>query len=144
MWEMVADKLKDGGYMVRKFGYLAILLIFIFASSGCATICHGTSTAVRINSVPPGATAIVGGKTVITPGKVILRNGQLYNIIFKKDGYEDAYFTIERQPSWGGWVFGNALVGGLIGSSIDNASGGAYKLVPTNINVTLTAKQEKK
>jgi len=130
--------------MVKKFGYFAIAVIFIFTSSGCATVFHGTSTAVRINSVPPGATAMVGGKTVITPGKVILKNNQLYNIIFKKDGYEDAYFTIDKQPSWGGWVLGNALVGGLIGSSIDNASGGAYKLVPTKINVTLTAKQEKK
>lgn len=135
--------------MGRKFGYLAILLIFIFASSGCATICHGTSTTVRINSVPPGATAIVDGKTVITPGKIILKNNQLYNIIFKKDGYEDTYFTIDKQPSWWGWVFGNAaFVGvfglGLIFSSIDNANGGAYKLVPTNVNVTLTAKQDKK
>lgn len=130
--------------MVRKLGYLAILLIFIFTSSGCATVCHGTSTAVRINSVPPGATAIVGGKTVTTPGKVILKDNQLYNIIFKKDGYEDAYFTIDKQPSWWGWVLGNALVGGVIGSSIDQKTGGAYKLVPTNVNVALTAKQEKK
>lgn len=130
--------------MLKKFGYLAIAVIFIFTSSGCATIAHGTSTSVRINSVPQGATVIVGGKTIITPGKVTLKNSQLYSVIFKKDGYEDTYFNIDKQPS--GWVWANILLwfGAPIGIGIDNATGGAFKLVPTDVNVTLTAKQEKK
>lgn len=135
--------------MVKKIEYFATLLIFIFTSSGCATIAHGTSTSVRINSVPQGATAIVGGKTIIIPNKVILKNNQRYTIIFKKDGYEDTYFTIDKQPS--GWVWANIPLGvgtlglgAFIGITIDNATGGAFKLVPKNVNVTLIAKQEKK
>lgn len=124
-----------------KTGLVIIGVLFL---SGCATITHGTSTSVRINSVPQGATAIVGGKTFITPGKVTLKNSQLYSIIFKKDGYEDTYFTIDKQSS--GWVWANILLwfGAPIGVSIDNATGGAYKLVPADVNVILSAKQEKK
>lgn len=125
--------------MVKKFGYLVIALIFMFTSSGCATIVHGTSTTIRINSIPQGAAALVGGQTVITPSTLTLKNNQTYNIVFKKDGYEDTYYTIDKQMS--GWVWGNIALGGIIGLLIDNMTGGAYKLVPTDVNVTLTAKK---
>jgi len=130
--------------MVRKIGYLAIVVIFIFTSSGCATIVHGASTTIRINSVPSGATATVGGKTIITPGRVTLKNNQSYSIIFKKDGYEDTYFTIDRHRS--GWVWGNFLLalGAAIGLNIDYETGGAFILVPTNLNAALIAKKEEK
>ena len=125
--------------MIKKLGYLVIVLIFMLTSSGCATIVHGTSTTVRINSIPQGATALVGGQTVITPSTLNLKNNQTYNIVFKKDGYEDTYYTIDKQMS--GWVWGNIALGGIIGLLIDNMTGGAYKLVPTDVNVTLTAKK---
>jgi len=127
--------------MVKKFGYFAIAVIFIFTSSGCATVFHGTSTAVRINSVPPGATAMVGGKTVITPSTVSLKNNQTYQIVFTKDGYEDAYYLIDKYMS--GWIWSNLClyIAYPIGMWIDGKTGGLYKLVPTEANVTLIPKK---
>jgi len=126
--------------MLRKILCLMVAVIFIISASGCATIAHGTSTTIRINSTPPGATAIVGGQTIITPSTVTLKNNQTYNIVFKKDGYEDTYFTIDRQIS--GWVWGNILTVYfiLVGTVIDVMTGAAYKLTPTEVNVTLSPK----
>ena len=35
----------------------------------------------------------------------------------------------------GGWLFGNILIGGLIGIAIDFLTGSAYKLTPTTVDV---------
>jgi hypothetical protein len=59
--------------------------------------------------------------------------------VFRKDGYEDTYYTIDKHIS--GWVWGNILIGGIIGLVIDDMTGGAYKLVPTEVNVTLAPKK---
>lgn len=121
--------------MVKKFLYLVVICVFAFSSSGYATIAHGTTTSIRISSEPPGATVMVGGQTTITPSSVILKNNQSYHVIFRKDEYEDAFYTIDRHIS--GWVWGNIIFGGLIGLAIDNMTGGAYKLVPQEVNVKL-------
>jgi len=124
--------------MIRRIFYFVLIGIFVVSFSGCATIAHGTSTTIRINSVPSGATAMVGGQTIITPSTVTLKNNQAYQVVFRKDGYEDTYYTIDKHMS--GWVWGNILFGGIIGLCIDAMSGGAYKLVPEDINVTLIPK----
>lgn len=123
--------------MPKKILYMAIGAVFILSSSGCATIAHGTSTMVSINTRPSGAEAIIGGTTVITPATVILKNNRAYDIIFKKDGYEDAYFSLQKEMS--GWIWGNVVLGGIIGMGIDMMSGGAYKIKPTEINVDLAS-----
>lgn len=125
--------------MFKKIVAVSVLFFFLVALYGCATICHGTSTTIRINSIPQGATAMVGGQTIITPSTVNLKNNQVYQVVFKKDGYEDTYYTIDKHIS--GWVWGNIALGGIIGLMIDNMTGGAYKLVPTEVNATLTPKK---
>lgn len=124
--------------MFKKTVYVMSCFVFVMALYGCATIVHGTQTKVLLSSEPAGATAIVGNKKVITPATVTLKNNESYQVIFKKDGYGDAYYSIDREMS--GWVWGNILVGGIIGLIIDNTSGGAYKLVPTEVNVILESK----
>lgn len=125
--------------MFKRIIGVVTIFFFVAALYGCATICHGTSTTIRINSVPQGATAAVGGQTIITPSTVTLKNNQAYQIVFRKDGYEDTYYTIDKHIS--GWVWGNILIGGIIGLVIDDMTGGAYKLVPTEVNVTLAPKK---
>lgn len=124
--------------MLKRLISLLLVFIFLVTSSGCATIAHGTSTSIRINSIPPGAKAVVGGNTVITPATVTLKNSQSYDIVFRKEGYEETTFMIQRDMS--GWIFGNILLVYLvvIGAVVDVATGSAYKLTPTEVNVTLT------
>ena len=125
--------------MLKKVAGMFMVILYAFVVNGCATIAHGTTTTVRLNSTPQGATAMVGGSTVVTPSSIALKNSQAYPIVFKKDGYEDTYYTIDKYMS--GWVWGNILFGGLIGLVIDNMTGGAYKLVPQEVNVSLTPKK---
>ena len=124
--------------MFKKMVALGVCVAFITVMYGCATIVHGTQTKVLLSSEPAGATAVVGNKTVVTPATVTLKNSESYQVIFKKDGYEDAYYNIDREMS--GWVWGNIVFGGIICLIIYNTSGGAYKLTPTEVNVTLKTK----
>ncbi len=103
---------------------------------GCATIMNRTKQTVFLQSDPPGATAIIDSATrVQTPASVKLKRGKDHTITFEKLGYETANVLIDHEMS--GWVWGNILIGGLIGLVIDFGSGGAYKLDPDTVSVTL-------
>lgn len=125
--------------MFKKIVSAVVCFALIIVIYGCATIVHGTQTKILISSEPAGATATIGNKNVVTPATVILKNSESYQVIFKKDGYEDAYYNIDREMS--GWVWGNLLLGGIIGLIVDNCSGGAYKLVPLEVKVILAPKK---
>ena len=121
--------------MFKKVICLLAAMVFIVSCSGCATIVHGTNTTVYIHSKPPGAEAHVAGATIITPGTISLKNNQSYIVTFKKEGYKDAELSIQKEIS--GWVWGNIVLGGLIGLGIDIMTGGAYKLNPTYLEAEL-------
>lgn len=54
-------------------------------------------------------------------------SSEKYVVTFKKDGYDDANYTIHG--SLDGWYIGNILLGGLIGMLIvDPATGAMWKL----------------
>jgi hypothetical protein len=60
-------------------------------------------------------------KSLITPASVDLKRNQSHTFVFRKDGYKDDSFVITSGTS--GWVWGNILIGGLIGTAVDFASG---------------------
>ena len=107
---------------------------------GCATIMQrGTKQWVSIVSTPAGATATIDGMQEIqTPGQVKLKRGKDHTVKVEKDAYEPAVTMIDHEMSM--WVLGNALFGGLIGLAVDFGTGGAYKLEPNEIHVTLKEK----
>jgi len=74
-------------------------------------------------------------KSLITPASVDLKRNQSHTFVFHKDGYKDDSFVITSGTS--GWVWGNVLIGGLIGGVVDFASGGARKLSQESVHVTL-------
>ncbi len=110
------------------------------ALAGCATIMHqGSKQWVAITSTPTGATATIDGITKVqTPGQVKLKRGKDHIIVIEKEGYEPAQALIDHEFS--SWVFGNILLGGLIGLAVDYGTGGAYNLEPDTVSVTLTPK----
>jgi len=109
--------------------------------SGCATVVSGTKQRVGFDSTPQGATAkLSSGEEVKTPGQLELSRSQTYDVIFEKDGYVPAQSHIGQTTN--STVFGNILLGGLIGMIVDSSTGAAYDLHPAIVSVTLVAKPE--
>jgi hypothetical protein len=113
--------------MTLRRSVAAIMLAPFLAAltSGCGTIINGRSQDVLVTSVPSGATAKVGDMQVVTPGTVV----------FTKEGFPERKTSLESTGSW--WLLGNALFGGLVGLIIDLATGGGYKIVPSNLEMDL-------
>jgi hypothetical protein len=68
-----------------------------------------------------------------------MNHRQNFDVTITKPGYKDWHGQVTHQFSTGGGVAlaGNVLVGGLVGITVDAASGATQKLVPNPLNVTL-------
>lgn len=118
----------------------AILAIAALTLTGCASVIDGSKYPVSIHSNPEGAAFTVANQagTVIhrgtTPTVVTLESGagafdaEEYKIAFTKEGYVPQ--TFELTPTMNGWMWGNLLIVGLIGSTIDLSTGAAWDLPP--------------
>lgn len=104
--------------------------------SGCATVVNGTTQKIGVSSTPMGADVLIDNQQhILTPASVALDRSQSHTFVFKKEGYQDDSFVITSSTS--GWVWGNVLLGGLVGGVVDFASGGARKLSQDSVHVTL-------
>lgn len=114
---------------------LSTLLVVTFLI-GCGTIIHGGSQDVSVTSDPSGATVEIDGTEVgDTPVTRSLDRGSQHTVAISMDGYETEQVTIQKGVD--GWVAGNIVFGGLIGLAVDAATGGMYKLSPTQVQQTL-------
>ena len=117
--------------LVVVFFALSLLLV-----GGCASIVSGSKQEVSFQSTPDNATVTVGarvlGKTPMTT-QLDKKSGQM--VVFSKDGYKPAVvdLTTEMNP----WFFGNILLGGFIGSTVDGLSGAIHQYTPSQYLVTL-------
>ena len=125
---------------MKKLVCFILIASFGFLASGCATIVHGTTTRINIDSQPEGATVHVDNNTVVTPAEVTVRNNGNRTVQFSKDGYRSTMIYLDQQLS--GWVWPNVFFGllGLIGLCLDMSNGAAYKLSPNKINAVLESK----
>ncbi|MCS6893277.1 MAG: hypothetical protein NZO16_01710 [Deltaproteobacteria bacterium] len=111
---------------------------------GCATIISGKSQTITINSNPQGARCEVmrGGRIIAvvdkTPGAIYIeKTKEDLNILCKKEGYEDSQGFAESGTDTA--LFGNLIIGGLVGAGVDWASG-AHNKYPEYITVNLVPK----
>ena len=112
--------------------FVAILVPF----SGCATLVNGTTEKIQLSSTPDGAQATIdGSQTVTTPTSVELSRGDEHTITFHKDGYLND--TDKLTSSTSGWIWGNLLVGGIVGAVADAESGAGKKLSSDALNIAL-------
>ncbi len=128
--------------MTRKT--LVLLIVLALMGQGCATIIHGTRQDVALNSTPSESTATIDGTMKVkTPTIVSLSRAKDHTVAFEKDGYESGSAAING--SFNGWstILGNILWL-LPGVVIDLWAGGAWTLEPSNVNVNLAEKKEKK
>lgn len=123
--------------MIKKFAYSVMAIIFIFVSSGCATIISGRHQKIPVVSNPSGAKVIVNGKECQSPCTLILKRSQrLYKVRVEKEGYEPVEIALRRVlPGWDVfWGWGNFLGIGII---VDWCTGAVYKLTPTELKPNL-------
>lgn len=126
--------------------YCLIALALCSIVSGCASMTHGALQTIRIESNPSGAQVTVDRDPVpyTTPTSVSLSRKQDHRLLFSKEGYDD--YAVDLTRSTSGAVYGNILVGGLIGAATDYSSGAAYTLGHANmtdnvLTIRLTPKQ---
>lgn len=104
--------------------------------AACATIMHGSSQQVGINSQPTGATVVVDSQTVgMTPVVAKLARKRTHRITVTLAGYQPYEMVTTRKTS--GWVWGNIVFGGLIGLIVDASTGGLYDVRPEQVNAQL-------
>ena len=122
--------------MYRKVISLIITMAFLFSLASCATIMSGRNQELPVYSNPSGALVTVGATQQRSPATFVLdRRKAAYTIRVEKDGYEPAEIHLKRGIN--GWVWGNILLGGIIGLAIDMGTGSANKFTPDEVEVNL-------
>jgi len=121
-----------------------ILIALLLTTSGCATMDHGTTQAISVNSYPSGATIKFDngrGKQVNfeTPAVLVLSRKLPYILKITKEGYTPKAITLTSSSA--GNLWNNLIwihpVGIFAGYVVDSSTGASKKLSPDNINVTL-------
>lgn len=112
------------------------IFIGIFFVTSCATIMHGPNQNIFVSSEPAGVIVKVDDRTVTTPGCINLHRGYpSYVLQFEKKGYKPV--TVKLVQATDGWLWGNILIGGIIGIAIDFSNGSAYELTPEKTEIAL-------
>lgn len=124
----------------------ALLLAAALLLPGCASMIDGNKYPIQIDSEPRGAAYTIAdqhGKVFshgTTPDMVTLTSndgafdGEKYTFKFSQEGYEDQIVVLDSGMN--GWMWGNLLLGGIIGSTIDLSTGAAFDL-PKDAKATL-------
>jgi len=129
---------------------LSPIVLSLALITGCSSIVSESMYPVSITSSPTQSNFVLQNRAGVTvhsgrtPETVVLNassgffKGETYQLIFKRDGYDEK--TIEIQSTVDGWYFGNILLGGLIGMLIiDPATGAMFKL-PQSADAQLNEK----
>jgi len=128
--------------MTSKIKVAIAFLCIAFLATGCATIIGGGGTQdLNFASNPAGAEIYMGK---LSKGKVVglVNTGQVtpYTltvsrknavVILKKEGYQDTNIILKKTVN--GWFFGNIIIGGLLGSSIDSSTGAINRYDSDNL-----------
>jgi hypothetical protein len=103
---------------------------------GCATVIKGSSQSIQVSSDPPAADILLDEKLVgQTPKTLALKRNSNYLITVQKNGFEQQSVPVVKDV--GGAVWGNMLLGGMVGWGVDAASGAQYNLLPASVTVKL-------
>jgi hypothetical protein len=110
-----------------------IILSLLFAS--CATLINGPTENVSVTTNPADAMVTDGKTTQKTPATFVLERNREYVLTITKQGFQSEQVKIQHVIS--GWVAGNLISFGVIGTGIDVATGSIWSLEPHDIRVSL-------
>lgn len=99
----------------------------------CATFISGVNQDIYVNTEPQGAAIYVNGKDqgVLTPATIAVKRRKQTVYTFQKQGYEDG--TVIQQGSLNSVVFGNILLGGVVGLAVDASTGAMWQYNNTSV-----------
>jgi hypothetical protein len=110
--------------------------LMFFMLEGCASIVDGTTQQMSFQSNPDGVTVTVTGRVLgKTPITAQLDKKKDQSVVFTKEGYKPV--TMELATTLDPWFWGNIVLGGFIGSTIDWLSGGVHQYSPSQYFVSL-------
>lgn len=119
-------------------GVAAVLIL----TSGCATILGGgPSQSVSVASEPSGTSFVVKSSSGLqmaagtAPQIILLPRRNEYQVEFTVPGYQPQSAVLTRGVN--GWIWGNLVIGWIVGFIVDFATGSAYKLEPAVVQVAL-------
>lgn len=120
----------------------ALALTSLLSISACASILGGgTSQNVNLLTTPSDASFVVKSSSGIEMSSgtgnqsVRLPRKNEYQIEVRAPGYQSKNVAVTK--SLNGWVWGNFLIGWVVGFAIDFIGGAAYKLEPSLVSVSL-------
>jgi hypothetical protein len=131
-------------FAIRRSGRLlaALLAASLLGAARCATVAHGTTQRIEVESNPAGAVvslSCVEGSVPnlgVTPiGIDVQRKSKSCAVEIAKEGYFPVNVPLQR--TFSGVYVGNLLVGGVVGLVADAASGAMYKQGPPIVRVDL-------
>jgi hypothetical protein len=113
--------------VATELGMMAIVCLGTL-SSGCATVVSGKYQTVPLRSEPSGVTVRADdGTRVQTPGSLKLDRSKKHVLTAEREGCEPQ--QRELRSDLNGWLFGNILLGGVIGAAVDLCSGASGELL---------------
>jgi hypothetical protein len=114
----------------------------LILTNGCATLLGGgPSQSVTVNAEPDGTSFVVKSSTGLqmaagtAPQIIRLPRRNEYQVDFTVPGYRPQSVVLTRGVN--GWIWGNLLIGWVVGFIVDFATGSAYKLEPAVVQVAL-------
>ncbi|OHB83061.1 MAG: hypothetical protein A2Z38_04510 [Planctomycetes bacterium RBG_19FT_COMBO_48_8] len=72
------------------------------------------------------------GTTITTPGFIVLARKTEHTLVAEYSGHENQQVKLEKKLN--NWVWGNILIGGIIGIVIDMVSGSINQLNPKEVH----------
>lgn len=113
--------------------------------AGCATVTRGTHGPFQIISTPSGAVAQLStGESCVTPCHLDMRRADPFQVRLSKAGYVTQTVSVRSIFNGASTVglLSNAVVGGIVGASVDMSSGAMQSLTPNPLRVQLLAVTE--
>jgi hypothetical protein len=107
------------GFFMKSFISLMLVVCILCSFPGCVTVATGggEDQAVRVSSTPKGADVFINDELVgKTPMSIRLPRKDDHHVRIEKVGYQP--YEKELHSGMNGWLFGNILLGGLIGLGV--------------------------
>ncbi len=115
------------------FVLLLCSLVVMLTSSGCCSIMSGSTQKISISSTPVGAKVTAdNGTSITTPGFIVLERKTKHTLVAEYPGRKTQQVQLEKKLN--NWVWGNILIGGIIGIVIDMVSGAIDELQPKEVD----------
>jgi hypothetical protein len=119
--------------------WFALAGCLLAVGSGCATVVSGKYQTISVKSEPSGVTVrTLDGTSVTTPGNLKLERTKKHVVTAELQGCESQ--QRELRSDLNGWLFGNILLGGVIGAVVDVCSGASGTLCPAEVYFDFTEK----